>query len=124
MNKIELNKEIESAIHAQIAQGILDGLDSKDRDELLKKSVVDVIKDWRFTAAISEVAATQARKIAKELMSEPAWIDRVKATIIEAQDEYLIQLREAAVKAMKQAFHGSGGDSYNRLPGSILKVWP
>ena len=116
------NKQIKAAIHATVAKSILDGLDTKIRDALLQKSIVDTIDSYDFRNAVSKVAAEKAAAVAEKMMESEEWTSRIEEAVRAGFDDYLSNLRAAIPDAIKAMLHGKSG-SYSSA-ADILRCWP
>ena len=126
MSSFMKDEEVKEVVFATIAKQILEGLNTETRDVILQKTLIEVIKDYKFKNAIKEVAAEKATVIAERLMNEPEWIQQVETTIKAGMVDYLRQLRLATVEMLKVAYNGSTdrGSYYAEHCGTILNVWP
>ena len=116
------DETLKEVVHATIAKQILAGLDTTHRDALLQNTLVDVIKDFRFTCAIEKVAAEKASEVAAKLIESEEWTQRVEQAIRDDFEDFLTQLRVAIPEALKQSFHGKQGN-YGGC-GAVLNCWP
>jgi hypothetical protein len=113
---------IQDAIYATVSKTILEGLSTEHRDALLAKSLVEVIKDYKFQNAIERVAADKAAEVAKQLMETEEWHRRVEEVIRDGFEDYLNHLRVAMQESLKKMFHGTNGTYGSCSP--MLHCWP
>lgn len=115
-------EQITAAIHATIAKTILEALDTEARDALLQKSIAEVLGGYKFRAAIDEVVAAKAKRVAEQLVASDEWTRAIEATMRESFAQYIQNLRVAAEKMLVDVFHGTDG-TYSHA-SLALRCWP
>lgn len=114
-----LSPDIQRAIHAQIAAGILAGLTPEHRDAVLQRSVEVVLKDWSFKRAVEEAVVAEGRRAAEAMLAQPAWKHEIAEAVRQGAVEFVERLRAAIPGLLIEAFAGTDG-SYQRA-GKLLE---
>lgn len=116
------SEDLKAVVATTIAEKIIAGLDDEHRKEFLVQAVASSLKDYQVKSAIEKAVADKALEVAKKLLAAGEWDHQISVAVREGFTRYVTALPGAIEAVLVEAIHGKIGDnSYDRMPGAILK---
>jgi hypothetical protein len=115
------DETISDAVSKVIAGQIIQGIEGKARDAILKRSIVEALKDWSFRDAVQKAVTAKASKIAAKMVEEEEWARVITDAVLSGFDMYIAALPNAVRDMLIETMHGKQSSSGYASCAELLK---